>query len=281
MTFTTKKGVQIQMLKTRVISAVIFVPLILAFLCLRGNYLFLFVAFISLIGLHEYFKAMRNVKVATIDLLGYAMAVGYFIFMLLPGAGKYIGILVSFFTMAVMSYEIIAQKHNIVDISVTIFGVLYIPFFFSYIIYLDRLKYGNIILWLPFLTAWFTDTLAYFVGRRFGKTKLCPKVSPNKSVEGAIGGVIGCIVLNTVFGIIINHFGYNLSVVHFIIVGLLCGVTAQLGDLSASFIKRYSGVKDFGTLIPGHGGILDRFDSILFTAPTVYSYFFVISNFVK
>lgn len=132
--------------------------------------------------------------------------------------------------------------------------------------------------------AWISDTGAYFVGRSMGKTKLAPKISPNKTLEGAVGGVIICIVVTLLFGVIYRLgadmlFGVSVSVnwVALVLIMPLVSVAGILGDLSASVIKRQTGVKDFGNIMPGHGGVMDRFDSVFFTAPTI----FMISQYIS
>src|SRR5690606_7424280 len=110
---------------------------------------------------------------------------------------------------------------------------------------------------------------AYFTGMLFGKRKILPIVSPKKSLEGSIGGVVGCALVTVLFGLI---FLKGISMHHLIIMGLISGTVSQVGDWAASAIKRYSGIKDYGALMPGHGGVLDRFDSILFVAPHIYIY---------
>jgi phosphatidate cytidylyltransferase len=110
--------------------------------------------------------------------------------------------------------------------------------------------------------------MAYFSGFLFGKNKLCPKISPKKTIEGAVGGTIGSIVLSGIFG----YFVMPEMLVHCLVIGLLGSIVAQFGDLTASIFKRKMGIKDYGNLIPGHGGILDRFDSVLFTGPIIYYY---------
>ena len=160
-----------------------------------------------------------------------------------------------------------------IDVVLTVFGVFYVTFFFGHLLLILDLKYSDIILLLPFITAWCTDTFAYLVGLTMGKRKLCPLISPKKSVEGAIGGALGCVASTAIFGGIVNAMGYPIPLIHFIVLGLLCGVFSQFGDLTASLWKRYTGIKDFGKIFPGHGGILDRFDSIIFTLPIIYYYF--------
>ncbi len=268
------------MLRIRLLSAILGIPLILFVLIFRGLYLYFFIAAVSLVGLFEYYRAIRNININTNRTFGYAIVSVYYLMFLLPVAFNRPGFLIAASVIALLASEIVTQKHSIPEISMNILGIAYIPFLFSHLLFIEKLKYGNIILWLPFLTAWFTDTFAYFVGVYMGRVKLCPKISPKKTVEGAIGGILGCIALTTLSGYIINKFGVDINIVHFIITGFLCAAASEIGDLAASYIKRYTGIKDFGNLIPGHGGILDRFDSILFTAPIVYYYFVIIGEMI-
>ncbi len=160
------------------------------------------------------------------------------------------------------------------DVYTTAFVSYYIVFFMITLVWcMDR--YGVFWLMLPFLCAWTTDTGAFFCGRAFGKHKLIPKVSPKKTVEGSVGGIIVCIVCVYLYILIVDAvFGAGIMgtcpVWVFGAIALLGSCAAQLGDLAASAVKRDCGVKDFGTIMPGHGGILDRFDSVLLSAPLVY-----------
>ena len=124
---------------------------------------------------------------------------------------------------------------------------------------------------LIFIGAWMTDTGAYFVGVLFGKHKLIPKVSPKKTIEGAFGGILGCIVGFVLYGFIIQSIcDVKVNYVAMIVVATVISVVSQFGDLVASYIKREREIKDFGFIFPGHGGVLDRFDSIIAVAPTIY-----------
>jgi phosphatidate cytidylyltransferase len=140
---------------------------------------------------------------------------------------------------------------------------------------------GVYLVWFVFICSWLTDTFAYFTGRLFGKTKLSPVISPKKTVEGSIGGIVfstaGCIA----YSIYLNSAGIIfIPIVHALIIGFASSIISQIGDLAASAIKRAVGVKDYGKIMPGHGGMLDRFDSILFVAPLIYYYMVYILKLV-
>ncbi|MDF2591952.1 MAG: hypothetical protein K0S75_1418 [Clostridia bacterium] len=263
---------------TRIISAIVGVPLIALFLILRGNYLYLFVGVLSLVGMYEYYKAIKATGVKTMNYIGYVCCFAFFILQLIYPGVEIFSNLIAIMLLALFTYEIFTLKSGVNGIVHTIFGFVYVAFLLSHIVFINNLENAAVVIWLPFLTAWFTDSAAYFTGISIGKHKLSPMISPKKTIEGALGGIIGCSLLTTVFGILIGNYNSSIGIYNFILIGLLCGIFSQLGDLAASYIKRYAKVKDFGKLIPGHGGILDRFDSILFTAPIVYYYFILVQN---
>jgi phosphatidate cytidylyltransferase len=162
----------------------------------------------------------------------------------------------------------------------SLFGVIYIGFSFTHLILLRdinssvlaptllvHMSLGTVYLWVAFLATWSSDSFAYFIGTALGRHKLCPSISPHKSVEGFIGGVIGAILAALVFG----HFT-AIPLIHRLMTGMLVGLVSPVGDLAESALKRYCGVKDSGSLLPGHGGVLDRFDSLLFSVPVIYYY---------
>lgn len=149
---------------------------------------------------------------------------------------------------------------------------IYVLIGFLSIVLLRRgVDMGQYLYLLIFLGAWMTDTGAYFVGVFFGKNKLIPEVSPKKTVEGAFGGVLGCILGYVIFGVVIDMF-FNVTVNYLALILLAVGISviSQCGDLVASYVKRERGIKDYGFIFPGHGGIMDRFDSIIAVAPTIY-----------
>lgn len=250
-------------LAIRTISGLIIVLLTIAITVKGGITLLYFVAALSILGLREFYNAMEGTDVRPIKNIGYIACIG-----LLFNSLEYKWAsfrLLLFYMLTVLLIELLFKKDiALTDIFVTFFGILYIPFLMQHIIYLD----GNIYIWLIFIIAWGTDTFAYIFGTLFGRNKLCPKLSPNKTIEGSLGGIFGAILLTFGFAKYFNLF----PLWKLILLAIAGGVIAQLGDLTASRIKRVTGIKDFGFIMPGHGGVLDRYDSILFTAPLVYYY---------
>lgn len=251
-------------MKTRIISGIIGLLFLFA-IVLKGGYLLVISGLlISLVGLYEFNNAVKNINgLSPIKAINYIFTFILYILIIVNKQELFV-VLLFIYIISLLCTLVFDAKIGIADIAVTILGALYIPFLISHIILLG----GSIYIWLIFITAWGTDTFAYFVGVSFGKRKLCPNLSPNKSIEGSFGGIIGSLILTLLFSYYFNLENiYALSVL-----SIICSVMAQLGDLTASRIKRLSDIKDFGNIMPGHGGVLDRFDSILFTAPIIYYY---------
>ena len=168
--------------------------------------------------------------------------------------------------MVLMSiYVFTFPKYGTEQITVAFFGIFYLGIMLSYLYQVRAMADGKYLVWLIFLSSWGCDTCAYCAGMLLGKHRLAPVLSPKKSVEGAVGGVVGAILLGIIYAAATKG-----GMVEY---AIICGVGAlisMVGDLAASAIKRNQGIKDYGKLIPGHGGILDRFDSVIFTAPIIY-----------
>ena len=183
------------------------------------------------------------------------------------GAILMVGILFYFFTVAIFS----RGKYSLSDVCVLFAGAFYILMGFNSIIILHDNEQGGEVLYLAiFISAWMTDVFAYFCGMLFGKGgkhKLIPDVSPKKTVEGSIGGIVFCVIGMIIFGMLCNWLTeYDSNILMFAVGGILASVVSQIGDLLMSYVKRNYGIKDFSQLFPGHGGVLDRFDSILAVA---------------
>lgn len=268
-------------MKTRIISSLIMVPL-LGLVLLGGIPLFLAVAAISGIAMHEFYKGFENMNIHPMRIPGYifgAMLLGIiavFLFSDADTAKLSEGLLLWVFvtTAGGLSLSLFMKNHDIVDSLVTIIGVIYLPFFFMHVSLIAQLPENSHMIWLVFITAFCTDIFAYFAGVFLGKHKLCPEISPKKTVEGSIGGILGSTIISGLFGQLV--FPQHLA--GCIVMGFLGSFFAQCGDLIASSFKRKMGIKDYGNLIPGHGGILDRFDSVVLTAPFIYYYVVLFIN---
>lgn len=249
---------------TRIIAALALIPLCL-FLVYGGIPLYLAQVVVIGIAMHEFYNAFKAKDIHPIFSVGYIFTIyiGLKNIFALPTEYTYVVLFVLFLVCIV---EMLRLKHNIIDISVTLLGLLYVGMFLDFIVLtINNYELGNIYVWLIFIISFATDTFAYFSGYLFGKHKLIPKVSPKKTVEGAVGGILGSVVSCVIFG-----YMFKLDMMHMILVGGVGSVIAQFGDLFASSIKRYVGIKDYGKLIPGHGGILDRFDSVILVSPFIY-----------
>jgi len=253
---------------TRIISALIGIPLLILIVNKGGTVLTLSVLIVCLIGLKEFYNAFNNINIFPLNQVSYFFTITLFLGILF-GLNIFIKFNFYLVTLTLLIINLFSKKSNFIDISVTLMGYFYITFSLLHIVLISN-EY-NAFIWLVFIIAMSTDTFAYFSGYFFGSRKLIPKVSPNKTIEGSIGGIIGCIILTVIFTYIINPS----YIYHSVILAILGSIFSQIGDLIASKIKRYVGIKDFGKLIPGHGGIVDRFDSIFVITPFIYYYIYI------
>jgi phosphatidate cytidylyltransferase len=171
-----------------------------------------------------------------------------------------------------MAYVFTYPKYKTDQIAVAFFGIVYVAVMLSYIYSVRMTTYGVFTVWLIFLASWGSDTCAYAFGVMFGKHKMAPVLSPKKSVEGAVGGVLGSALLGFIYACAVGGKMTDIidARIMFPIVCFFGALISMVGDLAASAIKRHNDIKDYGTLIPGHGGILDRFDSVIFTSPLIW-----------
>lgn len=270
-------------MKTRVISAAAAIVLLAVIVYLGGVAIGIAVSILAFIGIHEFYKALSKGGYKPVYALGYisclplvyaALSGMLPVRFLLGSQDVALAAAVFVFALLVVLFCLVMfsdGKYGIKDAAVTLFGIVYVAFPLSFVILTRHMDYGYLYMWMIFIGAWATDTFAFFTGVTIGKTKIVPKISPKKSLEGCIGGVIGCVAVMAAFGAYFKNV-LGVPVIHFALIGLICGVISQLGDWSASVVKRSVGIKDYGNIMPGHGGVLDRVDSILFTAPAVYFY---------
>lgn len=259
-------------LAKRIITSVIGIPLLIAIIAFGGIPLKIALIGVSLIGVYEFYRAVNlNKEIKAINDLGYLFVIVFSFILSNFSFQSYLLFTTAFIMSLFISMLLNHQKYNINDVAITYIGFYYVCFLLSHIVMLRQISGGFIFVWLIFITAWGSDTGAYFTGSAIGKHKLAPKLSPHKTIEGAIGGVVLSTVLCIIYGFCIMKLtNTDISILNFALIGIAGSIVGQLGDLGASAIKRYTGIKDYGNLFPGHGGVLDRFDSILFTAPLVY-----------
>ncbi|MBA1333893.1 MAG: Phosphatidate cytidylyltransferase [Firmicutes bacterium] len=259
----------------RIVSAVLGIPLIIFIIFMGRTALTIALSVVTLIGLWEFYNAFKKMGLIPFSITG--MVSGALIIIATgvmgKGAANTVPIVLVGCIMTCFVIMILKKSARVIELGITLLGIVYVALLLNILLQIYIGKSGVIFFWLVFVLAWSEDTAAYFVGINLGKHKLCPSISPNKSVEGALGGLMGSIIGSMVLGYTaFVYYGVDFRPFFYVLLGILGGAFAQLGDLSASLIKRYAGVKDYGNIIPGHGGILDRFDSILFTAPIVYWY---------
>lgn len=276
MPFETRK------LRRRVLTATTGMIALLAFSLIGGIGFLLVMNFVIGVGLFEFYRMMEAKGIKPYKTVGIAAGLGVSWYVYFQG-GVFSGLFITLVLVGVMVLELFRRDGELAvfHISTTILGVFYVAWLGSHIILLRQLgetAEGGNVGWsyviLAFALVWATDTGAYFIGKVFGRRKLAPRISPNKSVEGAIGGLAAGLLASVVSK---YTFAPYLSLASSIMLGLIAPVMATLGDLVESLMKRDVKIKDTSRALPGHGGMLDRFDSALFVAPLVYYYlrFFV------
>ena len=260
-------------MRTRIISAVIILPVLFYILASGGIALYITLLAATLIGYFEFFRAVK-MEVRSYRFLAGLHAVMSFAFYLFGDMQYWYALNILLILIMLTVYALYFPKVSLENLAFTMYAIFYILFLMMAIAFVrDHAFFGNWMVWLIFAIAFGSDSCAYFVGVRFGKRKLVPNLSPNKTVEGAIGGLFGAGLIALIYALVMYYYGpfdSGLQIGLMFFVGLLGSVVSQVGDLAGSAMKRQTGIKDFGRTIPGHGGILDRLDSILVTAAYVY-----------
>ncbi len=255
------------MFKTRLISGILLVAAALLTIITGGAVLWTVLLCISVIGAEELYRAM-DVHKNGFGLLETAACLGILLYY---GAaaldfGRY-GMMAVILALILILfvYVFTYPKYDARQIAAAFLGIVYVAVMLSYIYLTRNLENGHFIVWLIFLCSWGCDTCAYCVGMLIGKHKMAPVLSPKKSVEGAVGGVIGAALLGVAYAAATKG-----PMAEYAVICAAGALISMVGDLAASAVKRNQGIKDYGKLIPGHGGILDRFDSVIITAPVIY-----------
>ncbi len=263
----------------RLTSALLGFPLVLIIL-LIGNKIIVDCALsvIALLAMNEYFNAIQKVA-KPVRWLGYLSCLSIAVIHIVPAEALRMVVTLAVPTiLTILFAQVIAteMKTSFKDIAYTFIGIFYVVFFMMFVAFIDGMPNGKILIWYALIAAWGTDIFAYIIGKYFGKHKFS-KVSPKKSIEGCIGGTVAAVILMLAYTYVANtYWGMSYSYLQIGVIGVVLSLIGQIGDFSASSIKRYVDIKDFSNLIPGHGGMLDRIDSLIFLAPFAYALFTVL-----
>ena len=257
----------------RVITSLVLLPFLLFFVVMGGWYLKAAVAVIMILAEDEICTALSKKRSAP-HFVAYAFTLLFIVFVR-PEMGVIVFFSVIVLLMLVLAAMLVFgyEKISVTDCFTAFFSFFYVAVMISTVFLVRMGSHGDVFVWLIFISAWGCDTGALFVGKAFGKHKLAPKLSPKKSVEGAIGGTLIATGIAAIYAAIISNF-YQIDDINFLLFSVVtvffASISGQIGDLTASAIKRHANIKDFGKIFVGHGGIMDRFDSIVLSAPTVF-----------
>lgn len=236
-------------------------------------------AVLMVISLLAYLELTKAVKVHTgkklngLEIVGILGVIGYYCSICFSENPLYhLLVPVAVFMVSLILYVIKFPGYQISQVMASVFSFVYAPVMLSFVYLTRQAEHGSYIVWLILISSWGCDTCAYVVGMLIGRKKIFPVLSPKKSLEGCIGGVAGSALIGALYGYFIVSRAVGDQKVIWVL-ALICAIGAvisQCGDLAASAIKRQNDIKDYGKLIPGHGGIMDRFDSVIVTAPMIY-----------
>ncbi len=254
------------MLKFRVLSAIIGVPIVLFIIFLGRIPVGVMVVLISAFALVEFYQPWQSKNIYPSTLIGITFGC-LFPIVALFGLARYSDFLLVIMTVLAVVWQMLSKRKTRlgVDAGLTVLGVIFAGLFPSYIIRIVSLENGRLLLLTVILGVWACDIAAYTIGKMIGKHKLAPEISPNKTIEGAVAGFVAGFAVTVSMGLLIQ-----IGIATALTLGLVIGVITQVGDMFASMIKREIGIKDFGASIPGHGGVIDRFDGLFFVVPLAF-----------
>ena len=259
-------------MKTRIIAAVVLLPLLLVVVLLLPKFCTaILFGIMAAIGARELLKGTGLVDQSR--LVSYAMIMAFFVCVWSSMWTVYTLLLLGVFGLFCGVFGELLFSHNTLSfekIAITFIAGWVIPFLLGAVVRIYYQTFGRVFILLPFVIAFSSDTFAYFTGKAMGKHKLAPVISPNKTVEGLIGGLLGAVIGVAAYCLVMDKILHlQVQYMYVPVYGILGSLAAVFGDLSFSAVKRQTGIKDYGNLIPGHGGILDRFDSMVVVAPLV------------
>lgn len=273
-------------MKTRIIAGISALTIVVAVYALPKQYYYILFLALALLCCYEFMNMLEKAGLKPMKMAAYIWTVVYMGLLLnlkyeifwnrtyLDGNDFLIAL--TFLTIIFMTTVIFSKKVDLKSMAFTLFGCIYIVVFLGFAVMIKELDYGNWLLGYVILGGVATDTLSYFIGHFLGKRKIIPRISPAKTVAGSIGGYTGCMIVLLAYTFLMYGVtGTHLPIWKIVFILLTTGAVAQVGDWCASYIKRYFKIKDFGKLIPGHGGLLDRLDSIIFLSPILYLIFII------
>lgn len=266
------------MFKTRLLSGIVLVILAIILIVTGGDVLLFSTYIISCIGMFELYRIFKIEK-SLLAYFSYAALLVFYCSLRWQFLDDKMLLFMEYMIMLMFVYVLSYPKYRAKQLMASFFGLFYVGVMLSYVYQIRTLNNGLYLAFLIFLCSWGCDTCAYCVGILIGKHKMAPKLSPKKSIEGAVGGVAGAALLTALYCTILRQqMGTDVKEICILsAIAAVAGLISMVGDLCASAIKRNYDIKDYGHLIPGHGGILDRFDSMIITAPIIYylSYYFL------
>lgn len=266
---------------TRTVSGLCLILILALTAILGGDVFFGFVFALSMIGLFEVYR-VAGMEKTPLAIVGYISGIAYFALIRFAGEGHFLAYIIATMIAVMAVYVFTFPKYSTEKVIMAVFGVIYVPVMMSYMYLVRNIEDGAFFFWLIFVASWACDTCAYLAGVVCGKHKMAPILSPKKTIEGAVGGVIGAALIGVVYGLCvrghITTISENMVLVLFALIGAVGGLISMIGDLFASAIKRNYDIKDYGRLIPGHGGVMDRFDSVIITAPIIYYIIMYLGN---
>lgn len=267
------------MFTIRLRSSIILMAITIPLLIWGGLPLFLMLAVISHVGMMELYRVLK-LQHTLLAYVSYAAALLYYMLVYLAQTKYVMALVIGYLVVLLAVYVLTFPKFHADQVMGIFFGFFYVAVLISYIYQTRMVESGAWLVWLIFICSWGCDTMAYCTGILIGKHKMAPILSPKKSVEGAVGGVLGAMLIGVIYTLIFqSHMTiFARPVISVAILACVGSLISMIGDLAASAIKRNHEIKDYGTLIPGHGGILDRFDSVIFTAPIVYYLVLLLQN---